>query len=86
MPDSRARHICLCFGACPVLEAIHSRVYEAHPFYKEEPEHGPYELQADLHVKLDTFSLDEHHADVAEIGLNHVDFLRCELEISPPLW
>eukprot|EP00752_Nemacystus_decipiens_P003160 g2925.t3 len=58
-----------------VLEAIHSRVYEAHPFYKEEPEHGPYELQADMHVKLDTFSLDEHHADVAEVGLNHVDFL-----------
>lgn len=62
----------------PVLEAIHNRSYETHPFYKEVADHGPFELHVDLNVKLETFSLDEHHADVAEVGTHHVEFLRYE--------
>lgn len=29
-----------------------------------------------------TFSLDEHHVEIAEVGLNHVDFLRYEPQDS----
>ena len=61
------------------MEAIHNRSYETHPFYKDVADHGPFELQVDLNVKLDTFSLDEYHTDVSVVGLHHVDFLRYEL-------
>lgn len=62
-----------------MLGAIHNRSFETHPFYKDVADHGPFELQVDLNVKTNTFSLDEHHMDVSEVGLHHVDFLRCEL-------
>lgn len=62
----------------PVLEAIHNRSYETHPFYKDVADHGPFELQVDLNIKVDTLSLDEHHKDVSEVGPHHVDFLRYE--------
>lgn len=67
---------------CPVvevLEAIHNRTFQTHPYYKETADHGPFELQVDIWVKSETFSLDEHHADVMEVGPGHVEFARYSL-------
>lgn len=65
------------------MEAIHNRSYETHPFFKDEPDHGPFELQVDLNVKLGTISLDEHHMDVSEVGTDHIYFIRYGLTLFP---